>query len=149
MLTIITKSSILDVAPVLDQPLESKRLLLCTQMWKNDQLYDQLLLMQLEKKLSCVDEVRLLSPIQNRYLEKCASLFSNRRQTWVPNQLNKVYLYGSHVRWSQNTEHAKVSRYFTNKRKTRFDYQNSLNKKKSLNIFFWLNKKPCSNIKIS
>ena len=52
MLTIVTKSSILGVAAVLDPPLESEQLLLCTRWWKNDQLCDQLLFMQLEKKLN-------------------------------------------------------------------------------------------------
>ena len=51
-------------------------------------------------------------------------------------QLNEVYFYVSHVRRSQNTEHAKVLSYFTNKWKTRFDYQKSLNKNISLNTFF-------------
>ena len=51
-------------------------------------------------------------------------------------QLNEVYFYVSHVRRSQNTEHAKVLSYFTNKWKTRFDYRKSLNKNISLNTFF-------------
>ena len=52
------------------------------------------------------------------------------------NTVNEVYVYVSHVRRSQNTEHAKVLRYFTNKWKTRFDYRKSLNKKISLNTLF-------------
>ena len=55
-------------------------------------------------------------------------------------QLNEVYFYGPHARRNQNTEHAKVLRYFTNKWKTRFDYRKSLSKKVSLNTFFCLNK---------
>ena len=43
-----------------------------------------------------------------------------------------------HVRRSQNTEHARVLSYFTNKWKTRFDCRKSLNK----NIFFIRKKNP-------
>ena len=64
----------------------------------------------------------------------------------LPKQLNEVYFYGSHERQSQKTEHAKVSCYFTNKQKTRFDYRKSLNEKKihwkcpyKTKIFFWWN----------
>ena len=53
-------------------------------------------------------------------------------------QLNEVYFYVSHVRQSQNTEHAKVLSYFINKWKTRFDYRKSLNKNISLNTFFMI-----------
>ena len=70
-------------------------------------------------------------------LVNCTWFLSNRRQIWVAKQLNKVYLYVSHVRWSQNTEHAKVLSYFTNKYKTRLDYRNSLNKNIWLNTFFF------------
>ena len=46
----------------------------------------------------------------------------------VAKQLNEVYFCILQVPQSQNTEHAKVLSYFTNKWKTRFDYRRSLNK---------------------
>ena len=52
-------------------------------------------------------------------------------------QLDEVYFCVSHVRQSQNTEHAKVLSQSTNKWKTRSDYRKSLNKNiLLLNTFF-------------
>ena len=57
-------------------------------------------------------------------------------QILVAKQLNEVYFYVSHVRQSQNTEHAKVLSYFSKKWRTRFDHRKSLNKNISLDTFF-------------
>ena len=118
--------------------MESKQLLLCTRLWKNDQLYDQLRFMQLEKKLKLRWCSAITKPNTKPLHVKEYFIPLKHRQTWVPKQLDKVHFYGSHVHWSHNTEHVKVSRYFTNKQKTRFDYRKHLNKKILLNTFFWL-----------
>ena len=79
------------------------------------------------------------SPLENHYLQKCISLFSDRKQTWVAKQLNEVNFYGSWVCRSQIADHANNFCYFTKIWKTRFSYQKSLNKKYNVTHFFdWI-----------
>ena len=61
VLTIVTKSSIVGVEAFTDPPMEWNQSLSCTLLWKNGQLCDKFLLMQLGKNL-------IHSPIQNHYL---------------------------------------------------------------------------------
>ena len=96
--TNVIKSPILGVLAVLYTPLEWKQLWFWTILWRNDQLWDHFLLLQLEKNLRCLVFIQWYSLIQNHYLWKCTSLFSNRKQTWVAKLLNEVHFYFSHVR---------------------------------------------------
>ena len=106
MWTIVRKSSILDVAAVLNLPLEWNQLFFFTLLSKNDHSWS--FPTYAARKNVKVGSISVMMKVQYK-TTTCKNLIpSFQTETnliWVAKQLHEVYFNGSHVRRSQNTDY--------------------------------------------
>ena len=106
MWTIVRKSSILDVAAVLNLPLEWNQLFFFTLLSKNDHSWS--VPTYAARKNVKVASISVMMKVQYKTIT-CKNLIpsfqTETNLTWVAKQLHEVYFNGSHVRRSQNTDY--------------------------------------------
>ena len=106
MWTIVRKSSILDVAAVLNLPLEWNQLFFFTLLSKNDHSWS--VPTYAARKNVKVASISVMMKVQYK-TTTCKNLIpffqTETNLTWVAKQLHEVYLNGSHMPRSQNTDY--------------------------------------------